>query len=474
MDHSHMQDQDPARERLLDAALAEVLGRRNSAAPAGRAESSARHRHSLPSGMHHRWLAVALVLLGTAAVVGIGITAGPLQQAPIAASVTPRGQDPQGPIPQDPQPIPLPTECNSVADLEAAASHTRNLSVKLSNPSDLEMLARFTELRVLTLRGGDKDSIWALSDLDVTVLHPLQKLRKLEQLTLPTGFALRPEHVRSLRALPALRAISVVGSHPLPDGVAIELAALPGLRELEFRMCRVTASFLEILKPVGLTHLSLGACPDLEQAELEAITAMESLQFLALTSRHGGGCSIGGRRYTLAEMAEPEFAMINALPNLTGLDLDESHFHDRLMSQLPRQLRYLRLGDHVMQPLTIAALARLQDLEELRFHQGRHGKDAIALLQLLRLKRLWLRGWSDNELIQALAGNVTIEELTLRYRGQAAVDLAPLVKMPKLRSLCLRPDPVIPGRDSNLPGPLVMRQFQARGIEFRVDHGDRD
>ena len=115
-----------------------------------------------------------------------------------------------------------------------------------------------------------------------------------------------------------------------------------------------------------------------------------------------------------------------------------------------------------------------QDLEELRFHQGRHGKDAIALLQLLRLKRLWLRGWSDNELIQALAGNVTIEELTLRYRGQAAVDLAPLVKMPKLRSLCLRPDPVIPGRDSNLPGPLVMRQFQARGIEFRVDHGDRD
>lgn len=460
MNKSHNQDQDAARERLLDASLAEVLGRR--ASPSGEQPFAAPGQ-----SRRHRWAAAAFVLLGAAVVVGSWVTAEPSQKTPAAPNT-----ELQDPVPQDPQPIPWPTNCETVADLEAAPGDKLNLSVKLSSTSDLELLARFTKLRELTIRGSSKDSFWALVELDGAVLRPLQKLQKLERLTLPSSFALRPEHVRSLRSLPALRSITVVFTDPLPDAIAREFAALPGLRELEFRLCHVTASFLEILKPIGLTHLGLCACPAIEQVGLDAITAMKSLQSLALTSRSDGGCRIGGRRYKLAKMGRPEFAMLNALPNLTGLDLDESHFHDRFMSQLPPKLRYLRLGDHQMQPLTIAALTRLQDLEELRFNHGGHGEDAIELLQKLRLKRLWLRGWNDRDIVQALKDNATIEELTLRYHGQNPVDIAPLADMPKLRSLRLRPDQVVPGRGVNLPSALVMLQLDERGIEVRIDHGN--
>lgn len=189
---------------------------------------------------------------------------------------------------------------------------------------------------------------------------------------------------------------------------------------------------------------------------------MQSVRSLAVMMAGIGGDSFDGVRYENRELGQSAFDAMNKLPNLTALDLDESQFHDKFMAQLPKQLRYLRLGDHVMNPLTIAALQRLEDLQELRFNQGANNDAAVELLQSLRLKKLWLRGWLNGDVVDALANHVTVEDATLRLHGPRVIDLAGLAGAPRLRSLTLRYDDRFDR--GALPTAATLKAFETRGI----------
>jgi len=427
--------EDPARERLLDASLSEVFGRRESSQDSVDAVAAA----PMP---WNRLLVAAVLVLGAAVVVGSLIWSQPANDRAFAG----KRQSIEELVPQGPG---LPrTTCRTIEELEAAPADIVNLMVHLPAANDLQRLQRFTQLRELHLLGDGPGTFWTMVSGDSDVLNPLVKLQRLEKLTLPPNFALVPAHVQALAAIGTLRTFAIAGAHPLTDDLAKAIAAMPSLRELELHLTVVPASFLEHLVAAQLTSLRIEACGSLGAAEFHAISKMRSLQFVGILFAGMGSLSMGGQRYEVHELGQTAFDALNKLPNLIALDLDESKFHDKFMAGLPKQLKYLRLGDHVMTPLTIAALQRLENLEELRFNHATKHEDAIELLHKLRLKRLWLRGWLDREIVKVLSEHLTLEHATLRLHGQAPVDLSALANAPKLRKLTLR-------YDDRLDGPAL-------------------
>ena len=477
--------QDPARERLLDASLSEVLGRPAVLSP--------ELELSLPAGpsptKNNGWLAAALVLLGSAVVIGSWASSRPDEQVAAGTGYGPVQDDPVQDDPvQDDQgrgkPFPklwplnpsfsfpeLPlTVCKTIEELEQLPGDIVNLSVELSSLKDLERLARFSSLCRLHLRGNGPDTFWAGVGDEAGVLDPLQKLQSLQILWLPSNIVLAPSHVRALRPIRSLRSLSIGSSKRLTAEVARELVALPSLRQLTVHGALLPASFLAELQAGQLEALELLACPNLDVPEFAAIAKIKSLQSLAVMMAGKGRSTIEGKRYELFELGEDAFKAFRALPKLVALDLDESQFDDKFMAELPKQLRYLRLGDYRMTPATIADLKRLQGLEELRFHHATKYADLVGLLESLRLKRLWLRGWLNDDVVRALARHKTLESATLRIHGarddHGAKDLSLLTTAPRLRSLTLRY-----GRQydvANLPPAAVMKAFKDRGIDVTL------
>lgn len=421
--------EDPARERLLDASLSEVFGRRDAAS-----QEPVENAVAAPMPWS-RYLVAAVVVLGAAVVVGSWTWSRPADDD---RSFVGRPLPLPELLPQEPQ-WPQ-TVCNTLEELEAAPADIVSLAVTLPEAKDLPRLARFTALRELRLLGQGSGTFKSSVGGDLWALKPLEKLQRLEKLSLPPGFALVPPHVQSLAEIGSLRSLAISGTNPLGADLARAIAALPALRELELHLALVPATFLENLAGAELSSLRLEACCNLGAEEFAALSKLRSLESVGILFAGRGSCSIDGKRYKIHELGQAAFDALNKLPNLIALDLDESQFHDKFMARLPKQLRYLRLGDHVMTPLTIAALQRLDDLEELRFNQATKTEDTIELLQKLRLKRLWLRGWLDRDVVKALAEHLTLEHATLRLHGQKPVDLTALANAPKLRKVTLRYD----------------------------------
>lgn len=447
---------DPARERLLDASLSQLFGRRGGVAPDELAPSPRAPRPNM-------WLAAALLLLGTFVVVGSWLWSQP---ADGDKSTAVRPQDPVLPKlwPHDPDgqyaDLPL-TICERVDQLDRLPADIVNLRVEPESLKDLEELARFTGLRRLHLLGRGPGTFWTMVRATPGALAPLQKLQSLQILKLPPDFALAPAHVRSLRPLRSLQSVSITGSHPLTAEIADELVALPSLRQLEMQLCLVPVSFFESLQRGRLEDLVLQACANIGAPEFAAIGKVRSLRSLAVEMAGMGSCSIDGRRYELLELDDAAFEAFRSLSNLVALDLDESRFDDALMAKLPVNLRYLRLGDHQMTKQTIADLKRLQNLEELRFHHATKFAEVIDLLGALPLQRVWLRGWLNDDVVRALSQHPTLEDVTVRVRQ--STDLSPLVRMPKLGSLTVRYDKRFDVRQ--LPSQEVMKAFALRGVD---------
>jgi len=232
---------------------------------------------------------------------------------------------------------------------------------------------------------------------------------------------------------------------------AAALCRLEHLTRLKMQAVDLRVGFLAALRPIGLRELELEACapsqPDV-YSELAQLAALRSL----------GVTFCLGMSEALPKPGEQLFAALGKLPQLVALDLEETDFDDHFFARLPPQLRRLNLGGRRMEPSTIASLARLGELEELDFHQGTHAGAAVELIAKLRLQRLRLRGWADQQLVDAVATNLTIEEATLRVRDR--VELAGLARAARIERLHVRAE-----EGTRIPDlPAFLAACKARGV----------
>ncbi|MCK5941278.1 MAG: hypothetical protein KAI24_04840 [Planctomycetes bacterium] len=413
-------DLERASERLLDASLAEVFGGRR-AGPAATPGAAALPR---PARSRQPWLAAAVALLAIATVVASALWSRD-DDARQATGTPPERQDPQ------PAPIPEPVPCRSPDELRTIDPATQSLLFVVRDPADLAGLARLSALReLILLNPADVDrQPWHELHERPDALQAIGGLARLERLQLPAQMHPSAAHVRSLAGAARLRFLQLPERTPASDELAAALAALPSLRELRLSHVTILPGFLRALAPCGLSRLELNACPVPQPAAYAELAALDTVRHLAVRF-------LLGYSEKLPAIGTPAFEAFKRMAALEDLDLDETNFEDRFMRLLPVGLKRLRLGFHVMTPSTIADLKRLADLEELIFHHGTHHAAAVDLLGALRLKEVFLHGWTDASVLRAIAGHPTIERVTLRLRGQ--LDLASLAQARRLRRLHLR------------------------------------
>lgn len=343
-----------ARERLLDAALAELFGR----AEAPSVHAAAARRAAMPVA---RWLGAAVVALA------VGVVAASWWWARAGGGALPAQEPAQTPVPGPVTPGPV------------------------GPPVEIDSLER-------------------LAGLPDTVDH----LR----VCVPQRASLTAAHVGELARLRGLRALALIGVDLEDRAaLARTLGALPRLSSLSLTIVRIDAAFFDALAALPLTELSLLACPGLDADAWRALARLRSLRSLAVTDQHGGTCRADGATRSLGTLGEPAFVAFEALPHLTALGLDESQFDDSFLERLPLRLERLDLGDRPMSSLAIAALQRLANLEDLTVHTATHYEAAVALLGKLRLVRLDFRGWLDDGVVEALGAHPTLADLTLRLRA---------------------------------------------------------
>lgn len=446
-------DKELARERLLHAALVQVFDERERPTvplPSPARSSPARFGPA-------RWLVAAAVLVGVAVVVGSAL----LREAGPAPNVADEGR------PQDPEPVaPMPGEVTSDAQqLGEVPESCANLAVHFGDEPDFSLLRRFVGLRrlvVLRERRGEQGAHDYAQDDIARLLH----LKDLEEIRFLTGNCVGADDVRMLAGLPKLRALQFARLDATV-GAAEAIAALPQLQRLDLSLVKVGADFLRAL-PARLRHLGLHACPGMDAAAYAALGRLRALRSLTLTSQSDEGtCAIAGTRHRFASLGAAAFDALNGLPELRELDLDESHFDDRFMSQLPPRLEVLNLGFHVMTPSTIRDLKRLGALRDLTFHHNTRYDACAELLGALPIETLFLHGWLDDVVVGALARHATLVDVRLTVRRE--VPLAPLAAAPRLERVRLR-------LKQDLPWSWVSEQlkaFEQRSIEVTLESGGR-
>ncbi|MFN3242348.1 MAG: hypothetical protein ACE37K_12635 [Planctomycetota bacterium] len=429
------QDLANARERLLDASLAEVFGR-PGASPA-----------AAPS-TRRSWLGAAVALLG------IGVVAVTLWWS---SGRTPH-QAGEREV-QDPAPIPKPKACTSVEQMLALDVDAPSLLLVLDDPTDLAHVERFRALRqLIVLNPRGEGAAWQKVDEHPDALRPIGTLTTLEVLQLPAEMKLTAPHLRSLAGAERLRSLALPGRTVVDAEAAAALTGLPALRELRIHQATIGSGFLEALAPLRLTHLELNGCP------VSAATVYRELAKLPTVGHLAVRFMTGYSEKTPA-LGEHAFAAFEQMPALVDLDLDESNFDDRFMRRLPQGLQRLRLGHHVMTPSTIADLKRLADLEELIFHHATHYQAVVDLLGALRLKAVFLHGWLDQRVLEAIARHPSLERVTLRLRGRDSLE--PLRRAHKLRSLQLRFDRGVPLVDD--PDESLLQALRDNGVDVSFD-----
>ena len=92
---------------------------------------------------------------------------------------------------------------------------------------------------------------------------------------------------------------------------------------------------------------------------------------------------------------------------------------------------------------------------------------ASAALGALRLEKVFLHGWLDDRVLEAIAGHPSIESVTLRLRGR--VELAPLRRAKKLKELDIRFDRNVPAVGD--PPEDLLQALRRNGVEVSIDQG---
>ncbi len=392
----------PAEERLLDAALAQVLR------PV---------RTTTTPRSTRRMLAAALVLLGLTIV---GATAWLVRE-------------PQRDDAQEPEAAPMPAEVpgEGRAGLEALPVTTENVLAKFTDPRELPVVARFERLRALrlwpektTILGistGTYHGAWSKPPADL--LAPLAKLTRLEVLGLPHELAVSPELLAPLAGHPSLREIQFVR-----DGFAIDerlvaaLAKVPRLRSLHLSFVPLGDRALLHLAALPLTSLELEWCGGLDAAGWQAIASMRTLQRLAFRDWAWN-----------VKQGEPawrpsteDLRRLAGLPRLRRLELLDCAVDDEQLAALPDTLTTLSLFGTKLTPEGIGGLRRLAALRELDFVQRgaaiadlfKPDSDEAAnafgeALSSLRLRRLHYRGALTPTVADAIGEQSGIDELSI-------------------------------------------------------------
>lgn len=422
-----------AAERLLDAELATVFGRRAGARP--RPQVS--------------WRAAALVLLGVAVVFGTFWLRDGERSA------------------QEPAPVPLPAavHADTIEALDQLPDDVQNLVCRLEQPRDLARLVRFTKLRRAAVLALDLNvklfgtkvlgshRSWTTPPDDC--LAPLARMSQLQVLQVPTQMPLRPAMLTPLRQAPALAELLLAGEHQRLDAALVEaLSRLPRLRTLRLVRAPVDAEALARLAALPLTTLELSRCPGLDDASFAAVADLVALQTLRLEGL--GKAWLGEPPDACWRPSAAALAQLSALPHLRSLMIRDSVVGDDLLRVLPTKLQELEIySSSGFTTDGLRSLARLGALQRLRFRE-RSGyglgeqhrippvEAAAALAMLLgklHLRAIDFTGAATEELLRALAAQADLAEVTLMTAFETEplpqTDLAPLAAAPALRTLRL-------------------------------------
>lgn len=410
----------PAEERLLDAALHQVMSERRTGAPASRAS---------------HWLLAAIVLLGVA------VTAFSMWHA----------RTPPSDEAQEPAPMPPEVGGDGKAQIELLPAGTENLQAKFTDPRDLRCVARFERLRRLRLwpqelkvLGFETDSHhgrWRAPPADL--LAPLAKLAHLEVLGLPHELALTPELLAPLAGHPSLREIQFVrDAFTIDEKLVAALAKIPHLRALHLRFVPVGRETLRALAKLPLTSLELEFCHDLDAEGWQALLTMRTLRRLAFSDWSWN--TVPGRADTQPgwRPTPDDLRLLHQLPELRCLELLSCDIDDEQFAALPDTLTTLHVLGSKLTPEGFAKLSRFVQLRELAINSRPKPKsntiadlfaadsepraDAIATaLQPLRLRKLRYAGALTEALAQAIKSQTELRDVEITSK-QAAPNAATL------------------------------------------------
>ncbi|MFY9342923.1 MAG: hypothetical protein WAT39_10570 [Planctomycetota bacterium] len=410
-------ERSPAEERLLDAALVQVM--------VGHAAGSRPVPHR-----RHGYLAAAVLAL--AAVVGTQWLAGRNDRVPAV-------QD-QEPVPET---LPKAVIAHDVDALATLSVDLQNLVCELRSPAELEQLRRFQALRRLVLRndppplGGAGPSgprFWL--DPKPEALAPLATLPELRELHWPRAMRVQGKHIEALAPAPQLRSLVLPEQTRCGDDLVPALAKLSRLESLRLESLLVPAPLLAALATLPLRRLEFIACAGLDDNAFRSLQAMRSLVALAITHQNGGSLQVDGVIHGKGPLTASSFAAIAALPALRELDLEESELRDELLQELPARLHWLNLGSRHVDFAVASGLRRLGELRDLAVGAGVGTEAAermVDVLGTLHLTRLEYRGVLTADLLAAIARQPDLTTLAIQLFGNA--DLTPLADAPKLRSI---------------------------------------
>lgn len=305
-------------ERRLTAALHEVVGGERApdvlAAVLARRASGDRpaadHEFAASAPRRRAVVAAALVLLGTAVVVGTLWTAR--SQTDAGDRAAPRGATPgDSAPPQGPSPIRELTDPAAIAALPAdlTAIAARNLD----DAAVAALIARcpaLTDLRIhastASRRADDPETPVSISDAALAAIAGLDRLRRLE---LVGTDRVRGPGLRQLPALPLLEDLTLA-SFDLDDEALAVLPRLPSLRRLDLHLNHGFGErgVAAIATCPGLRTLVLRGCSPLTPEWLAALGRLTALEDLDLSGI--GTTWRGAATEQLARARQPELQML--------------------------------------------------------------------------------------------------------------------------------------------------------------------
>lgn len=454
----------PAEDRLLDAALQQVLA--ETPVPA-----------STPRSPH--WLLVAVLLLA------VGITATTMWQARHAASD--EAQEPQRTEPSEE------VHARNLDELAALPASTTNLRLTLVDPRGLEAISRFEGLRALHL-GQEQSSLlgiptgyhryWSTPPADL--FEPLAKLTKLETLSVPCPLAATPGVLVPLVDHPALHTIEVSG-----DGLAIDarlvraLATMSGLRAVKLHLVPIDAAALHAMAKLPLTSLELKFCRGLDRDGWRELLAMRTLRRLSFQNWSWNVLPGEERRPPGWHPGPADLEQLRELPALRTLELNHCEIGAAQLDALPDTLTSLHLFGNNLAPADLDALRRFGSLRELVIDTRRRDgllasvmapdpePEAEALasaIATLRLHSLHYHGALVPTLATALGSNPDLRELTLDSKALDPKTLARMLGTAQLESLRLRQTLVLHGATTSDLVRTLAGQRRLRVLELPVDN----
>jgi hypothetical protein len=416
-----------AEERLLDAALEQLLG------PARTARTAARQP----------WypLAAALFLLG------VVVTAASLWLAQRGPTVA-----------QEPKlaPLPLRVRADGVTALEALPADTANLGASLLDPQHVGVLERFAGLRRLELtpleiwmfgvRTGRYDAGWRAPTAET--LAPLADLKHLESLLLGSRIGASPALLAPLARSGSLHELELQGESVVLDEPFVEaLAAIHGLTSLRLDLVAIDAAAAARLARLPIAALHVSRPRAFDGDAWQALCAAPKLESLSLGEL--------GRADLLAQRAgavhwRPEAADLAALPRLRCLSFDGCDLRDDELDALPDSLEELRIQGHELSADGLRKLQRLGALRKLDVNTMRRPPgvfynatreervataDAVAAaIGKLRLQELTYFGELTPAMAAAVAEQVDLTSLSLSCPNIESVEpFVPLRKLQRLR-----------------------------------------